>query len=457
MKGYFTMSTKETERISIMDSLIEKRTKQKHAAKQLGISVRQVRRIMKRYKREGKSGLIHKNRGKTGNRGVPIGKKEEIILLVKKHYSDFGPTLASEKLTEIHNISYSDETVRKIMTEGNIWLPKKKKVKNIHPYRERRACIGELIQLDGSPHRWFEDRGKPCTLIAFIDDATSRIMDGCFVDYEGTWILFEATRHYLKTHGKPLSFYVDKHSTFKINRQANIEEDLKDQQAQSQFARAMDNLGIEFIFANSPEAKGRIERLFETLQDRLVKEMRLSGIKTKEEGTRFFRETYIPKHNAKFAVPPKESANLHRTLLPVDDLGRIFTIQSKRRVSKDLIVRYKNSRYQLLPEAGYRYTLKHSNIILVENRKGRVYFMYKDKTIPSRVAVREVLRVKPVIIASSKEFRENSISIPSWDHPWRQAGLLAIELAKQRRETENRVCVLTDTDLGKKKLTNVPV
>ena len=223
MKGYLTMSAKEADRIAVMDKLIEKRIKQKHAGRVLNLSTRQIRRLMKRYRKEGKTGLIHKSRGKRGNRAIAESKKEEIVSLINKNYSDFGPTLASEKLVMLHDISFSDETIRKIMTEGNLWLPRKKKVRDLHPYRDRRACLGDLIQLDGSPHKWFEDRGPSCTLIAFIDDATSRIMDGAFVDYEGTFTLFEATEHYLKTHGKPLAFYVDKHSTFKINRQTNIE------------------------------------------------------------------------------------------------------------------------------------------------------------------------------------------------------------------------------------------
>ncbi|HLD41854.1 MAG TPA: ISNCY family transposase [archaeon] len=430
MKGYLTMSAKEADRIAVMDKLIEKRIKQKHAGRVLNLSTRQIRRLMKRYRKEGKTGLIHKSRGKRGNRAIAESKKEEIVSLINKNYSDFGPTLASEKLVMLHDISFSDETIRKIMTEGNLWLPRKKKVRDLHPYRDRRACLGDLIQLDGSPHKWFEDRGPSCTLIAFIDDATSRIMDGAFVDYEGTFTLFEATEHYLKTHGKPLAFYVDKHSTFKINRQTNIEEDLKDTQAQSQFSRAMDELNIEVIFANSPEAKGRVEKLFKTLQDRLVKEMRLKGIKTKEEGTRFFREEYIPFHNSKFAVPAREKANLHKPLLPTNDLNKIFTIQSKRQVSKDLIVRYKNSRYQLLPETGYRYTLKHAAVTIEENRQGKISFVYKDKTIPYRIAVKEVRHVKPVQVATSKDFTEKRIRIPDWNHPWRQMGRIQIELNK---------------------------
>lgn len=434
MKGYLTMSVKEADRIAVMDKLIDKRIKQKHAARQLHLSTRQIRRLMKKYKKEGKTGLIHKSRGRKGNRGITQAKKEEIISLIGKHYPDFGPTLAGEKLSELHGISFSDETIRKIMTWGNLWKPKSKKVKNIHPYRDRRPCLGELVQLDGSPHAWFEDRGLYCTLLAFIDDATSRIMDGMFVDYEGTWTLFEAAEHYFKLHGKPLAFYVDKHSTFKINRQANIEEDLKDKQARSQFSRAMDELGIEVIYANSAQAKGRVEKLFKTLQDRLVKEMRLRGIKTKEEGTKFFREEYIPFHNSRFAVLPREKANLHKSLLPTNDLNRIFTIRSKRIVSKDLMVRYKNSRYNLLPEHGLRYTLKHASVTIMERRSGKVSFIYKDKTIPHKFAVREIKKDNTSQIASSKKFRENRIVIPDWDHPWRQIGRVQLELNNQKED-----------------------
>lgn len=453
MKGFLTMSTKETERISVMDNLIERRIKQKHAARQLGISVRQVRRIMKRYKKDGAASLAHLGRGKVSNRTIPQQEKDRAITVIKERYHDFGPTFALEKLKEHHGIRFGVDTLRKEMINQGIWGAKKREIKDIHPYRERRACLGELVQLDGSPHDWFERRCPPCTLLAFIDDATNRIGDGCFVDYEGTWTLFEAAGHYLVIHGKPLTFYVDKHSTFKINRQASIEEDLKDQQAQSQFARAMDNLQIEVIFANSPQAKGRIENLFGTLQDRLIKEMRLAGIKTKEEGTRFFREVYLPKHNAKFAVLPREKANLHRPLLPTDDLQRIFTIQSHRLVSKDLIVHYKNTRYQLLPAAGYRYTLKHARITVEEKRNGRIVFCYKDKVIPSSVAVQETHRQKTPMVVSSKDFKENRIRIPSWDHPWRKQGRLAIELAKQRHEAENGLTVLT----GDGSINNNPV
>lgn len=303
------------------------------------------------------------------------------------------------------------------MIKEQLWKAHHRKEVVIHTYRERRPCVGELVQLDGSPHKWFEERALPCTLIAFIDDATSRIMDGAFVDYEGTFTLYGATQHYLETYGKPLSLYVDKHSTFKINRQATVEEELKDLLPQSQFARAMEELHMELIFAHSPEAKGRVERLFETLQDRLVKEMRLEGISTKEEGTRYFREVYIPNHNARFATVPKDVTNMHRVLLPFDDLSRIFTVQTQRHVSKALVVQYKNTRYQLDTTGAYRYLLQKQNILVEENKQGILVFRYKHKTIPYKIIGQILKQPKFMQVASAKSFQERQVLIRVKD-PW---------------------------------------
>jgi len=443
MKEVISMSTKETERISVMEDLLAKRIKQKHVAQKLGISARQVRRILKRYKQEKSKGLVHKSRGRVGNRAIPQEEQERIVTLIRKRYTDFGPTFALEKLREYHGINRSDETIRKIMIAADIWKPKQRKDMDIHPYRERKSCVGEMVQLDGSPHDWFEGRRPPCTLVAFIDDATSAIKDGAFVDYEGTSTLFDSTEHYLLLYGKPLALYVDKHSTFRVNRQATIEEELKDQQTRSQFGRAMDDFSVTLIFAHSPQAKGRVERLFETLQDRLIKEMRLAGISTKEEGTKFFREVYIPKHNAKFAVSAREPADMHRSLLASDDLSRIFTMQSKRKVTKDLIVQYKNTRYQLMPPTGYFYTLRGTTVVVEEDRKGNIVIRYKELIIPTTIAVQKIHKEESSQTVSSKEFKEDRVRIPGWDHPWRQARRLAIELAKQHHERENGVTVLT--------------
>lgn len=276
MKQIIAMSKKETTRITILDKLVARLIKQKHASKQLGISIRQVQRMVKRYKREGASGLTHLSRGQAGNRALSLEKKEQIIDLLKTDYPDFGPTFASENLFDRNSITISKETVRKLMISVNLWTVHSRKKVEIHTYRDRRPSVGELIQLDGSNHEWFEKRAPRCTLIAYIDDATSRIMDGEFADYEGTFTLFSATEHYLLIHGKPLSFYVDKHSTYRINRQATVDEELKDVLPQSQFGRAMSTLRIEVIFANSSEAKGRIDfntgsiRFLITCADRML-------------------------------------------------------------------------------------------------------------------------------------------------------------------------------------------
>lgn len=411
MRRGITMSTKEAERLSIIRNLIGGHTKQKCVAQQLGISVRQIRRLIRRYEQEGPEGLVHRGRGRRSNRAVTKSDRDKVASIIQERYSDFGPKLAQEKLVAKHNINYSVETVRQIMIEEKLWQPKERKLKETHPYRERRSCIGELVQLDGSPHDWFEGRADPCTLLAYIDDATSKIMDGKFAAYEGTFTFFEATEHYLMTHGKPLAFYADRHSTFKVNRQASVEEELRDRQPRTQFSRAMEELGITLILANSPQAKGRVERLFETLQDRLVKEMRLEGISGQEDGTRFLREVYIPQHNKKFAVAPHEKADLHRPLLPRDKLEKIFTVQLSRVVSKDLIVSYNKRHYQLRPPEGYRYSLRKAKVIVAEDRNGKVTIFYKDKQIPSTLSPRTATSLDTNQVVCAKSFNEGLVNI----------------------------------------------
>jgi len=412
MEKTITMSKKEAERIPTLDRLIRREVKQKDVAKVLNLSTRQVRRVLVRYRKEGIAGLVHKNRGRISNRAINQAEKDKAIDLIRKRYHDFGPTFANEKL-QGHGITIGVDTLRKEMIVQGVWKTRKKKAR-VHPMRDRRTNVGELIQLDGSPHDWFEGRSVPCTLIAFIDDATSRIMDGLFVEHESTFALFSATEHYLNTHGKPLSLYIDRHSTYKVNRQATIEEELRDTQEESQYQRAMGELGIVMIFAHSPQAKGRVERLFETLQDRLVKEMRLLGITGMAEGTRYVREVYIPEHNKRFAVEPKEQADLHRPL--TEDLSWIFTKQTQRRVSKDLVVRYKNKQLQLTPK-GQGYQLRNAKITVAEDSEGILTIRDKDKTIPHKTI--SVLPIKQVQVASAKTFTERQVHIPAPNHPWR--------------------------------------
>ena len=297
------MSGREFDRMQVIQNIIEKRVKQRHGAKQLGISVRQVRRLCRRVKREGKKGLIHGLRGHPSNHRLATGLLSKAVILVKRHYPDFGPTLAQEKLEQCQKIRVSVSALRQAMMNDGVW--KTRRQRPLHrSWRERRPCVGELVQLDGSDHDWFEGRGPKCVLLPYVDDATSRVLHGQFIDVEDTLNLMSATKNYLEVCGRPLAFYVDKDSIYKINRQSTIDEELRDAQPLTQFTRAMQELGIEVITANSPQAKGRVERGHGTHQDRLVKELRLAGISNKEQANSFVRDVYFPAHNARFGVAP---------------------------------------------------------------------------------------------------------------------------------------------------------
>jgi hypothetical protein len=258
-----TMSIKEIDKLKVIHEVLQKRLKQRQAARQLEISTRQVKRMCRQVRREGNRGLVHRLRGLPSNHQLKAGLLQEALGRVKALYRDFGPTLANEKLRKIHNIFMSLFTLRQGMIQACLWQPRKHKVKH-HAWRERRACVGELEQLDGSPHDWFEGRAPRCVLLIFIDDATSRILHGEFIPVEDTVSLLRAVWAYLLLHGRPLAFYVDKDSIYKINRQVTIEEELRDEQPLTQFTRAMKELGIEVITAHSPQAKGRVERGFKT-------------------------------------------------------------------------------------------------------------------------------------------------------------------------------------------------
>jgi transposase len=268
-----------------MQRLEEKRLKQREAAEILGISERHVRRLLRNYRRDGERGLMSKRRGKPSNNRLAREVVAKARDLIYERYHDFGPTLAQEKLLEIHGLKISRESVRRLMIAEGLWKPKKVKRMPVHQMRPRRACLGELVQIDGSPHAWFEDRGPKCSLLVFIDDATGRLMELFFTPVESTFSYFAATRRYLDNHGLPVAFYSDKDSIFKVNSKNALSGS-----GMTQFGRAMQNLAIELICANTPQAKGRVERAIETLQDRLVKELRLRDISTIEAANAYAPE-----------------------------------------------------------------------------------------------------------------------------------------------------------------------
>ncbi len=257
------MSDKELARFEVLRDLDHERLTAQAAADILGLSRRQALRLFKAYRTCGVDGLISKQRGRPSNRRKPDDVRVEALAIIRERYADFGPTLAAEKLRELHDICLGRETVRLWMAEAGIWATRKKRRSKVYQPRYRRDCVGELIQIDGSEHRWFEDRGPMCTLLVFIDDATSRLMHLQFVETESTFSYFAATKAYLEAHGKPVAFYSDKHSVFRVAKPGVTGDGM------TQFGRALNRLKIE-ICANSSQAKGRVERANKTLQDRLV-------------------------------------------------------------------------------------------------------------------------------------------------------------------------------------------
>lgn len=403
------LSKKEMSRVKIIHAVLEKQMTQVEAGKFLELSDRQVRRITVRVNKEGDQGIGHQGRGKPSNRGIAGEIKNRVLNLYRERYSGFGPTLAAEKLEEIDKITVSDETLR-------LWLkktgtPYKTRKKRPHrQWRQRREHLGELVQMDGSHHDWFEGRGPECVLMGYVDDATGEVF-GRFYDYEGTMPAMDSFKRYIERYGIPMSLYLDKHTTYKSTAKLTIEDELNGRERQmSQFERGMDELGVKVIHANSPQAKGRIERLFGTFQDRVLKEMRLSGIKSIDEANSFL-ETYLPSYNKKFRVLPTQATDLHRPFSDKRSLDQILCIRDGRTLRNDHTIGYNGTLYQIEDD------IKAEKVMVEERTDGSMYITYKDKPLRYREIttrpVREVAPPKPKIRIERK-------IKPSKDHPWRK-------------------------------------
>ena len=418
MDELLTMSKKELTRLEVMQKLEEKRMIQSEAAEVLDVSERHIRRLLKTYREQGEKGLISKRRGKPSNNRLAPELKQEAIDLLHSRYYDFGPTFANEKLREVHELTLSVESVRKIMIEEKLWKPRKVKRKPVHQLRPRRACLGELVQIDGSPHAWFEDRGPACTLLVFIDDATGRLMGLYFVPVESTFAYFAATRRYIARHGIPVAFYSDKHGIFRINAKNALSGS-----GMTQFGRAMSALDIEIICANTPQAKGRVERVNLTLQDRLVKELRLRGISTIEDANAFAPE-FIEDFNRRFAVQPRSNHDAHRPLLfSEDELDIIFSRQETRILSKNLTLQYHKVVYQIQTSRPI-YALRKAQVTVCENAQGDIAILYKGNPLDYSIFRKQqhqanVVMSKEIDTHLKKEKKPNK---PPPDHPWRQYG-----------------------------------
>src|SRR4030065_1556474 len=404
--------------------------KQKDAAELLLISDRQVRRVIKRVREEGDRGVAHRSRGKPSNRRLLEKTREKVIRLYRQMYNGFGPTLAAEKLFEIDGIKISDETLRVWLIGSGDWK-KARKSRSHRQWRERKHYIGEMVQMDGSRHDWLEGRGEELVLMAYIDDATNRVF-ARFYDYEGTIPAMESFKHYILKYGIPMSVYLDRHSTYKSTGKPTIEDELANKMPKSQFERALEELGVRVIHAYSPQAKGMIERLFKTLQDRLIKEMRLKGIRTKDEANEFLKH-YLKGHNKRFVFKPAKEGDLHRGIPKDADIDRILCIKTKRTPRNDFTISHDGNLYQITERVNGKEVIVEERVdgsmhIICDNRR------LKFKEITSRPVRDKVTEPKTI------QSKPKKVCIPPKEHPWRKNHAVNCYRHKDMRET-----LLTET------------
>lgn len=413
----------EIDRLRVIRDVLEGRLLQVQAAAQLRRSPRQVRRLCGRVEQEGAVGIRHGLRGKPGNHRLAKGVLERALKLVRTRYSDFGPKFANEKLAQLHGLVLSDSALRLGMIEACIWRARRPKPFH-RAWRPRKACFGEMVQVDGSEHDWFEGRGPRCTLMAFIDDATSKVVLARFGEAEDTLTLMRLAWEYLRRYGRPQSFYVDKDSIYKVNRQASLDEELRDEQPITQFTRAMDELGITVICANSPQAKGRVERLFKTLQDRLVKDLRLARVGSITGANAFLAAGYLDEHNRRFAEEPANKTDAHRKLLSTHKLDEILSLRTERTLFNDYTLQYQKRFLQVLVHQPVRVAPRDK--INVEIRlDGTTHLKFKGtylnfKPIDKR-PYRAILTTRPSLARQYDDPRTKGVgSTPAKNHPWRR-------------------------------------
>ena len=405
-KDIFKMSMKELKRIPVIHGVINKQITQQEAANILGLCRQQIGRITAKVRQKGEIALMHKSRGRPSHRARPIDIKNKILSLCNTTYQGFGPTFAAEKLFEIDKLYMHPDTLRKWFIEAKIDYKKRKALKH-RSWRPRRASFGHMVQMDGSHHKWLEDRGPECVLMGYIDDATGNCF-GLFYEYEGRMPAMDSFRRYIKKYGIPQSIYLDKYSTYKSTKKPTIEDELNNQKSLTQFARALSELGVNMIYADSAQAKGRVERSFETHQDRFIKEMRLKNITTIKGANKFAGSYYFPKHNRKFAVMAKDKANLHTPIPKGLNLDRIFCIKNKAALRKDFTIQYNNRFYQILdnPRTG--------KVQVEERLNGKVHIYHKEKELKFKIIDKRPQKLelprKPKRIYAPQ----------AKDHPWRQ-------------------------------------
>src|SRR6202162_4095607 len=372
-----SMSKEEFTRLDVLLRVQSGRLRVADACALMGLRRRQVFRLLRNLKQDGAPSLLSKRRGKPSNHRLPAEVRALALSIVRERYTDFGPPFAAEKLAELHGGSVSRETLRGWMIADGLWIDRRHRLAAPHQPRRRRECLGELVQIDGSEHAWFEDRGERCTLLAFVDDATSRLMQLRFVASESAFDYFRATRAYLEAHGKPVAFYSDKHGIFRVNAKDAVGGDRI-----TQFGRVLSELNIDIICANSPQAKGRVERAFGTLQDRLVKELRLARIATMG-GANALTAAFMADYNTRFGRAPANAKDLHRKLTAADDLSEVLAWREERTVTKNLTLHYDRMMLMLDPTPLAR-GLARKTVDVVNYPDGRFAVQFEGVSLPFR-------------------------------------------------------------------------
>lgn len=401
------MSVKELRRVHVIRQTREKKLTQVQAGTVLGLTPRHIRRLIERVEQAGDQGLAHRGRGKPSNRRIPETVKAKGLKLYAQRYGDFGPTLAAEKLAECHGITVSAETVRGWLRDTGVDHFTRRKRPH-RAWRERKAHVGELVQLDGSHHDWFEGRGSRCVLMAYIDDASSRVY-ARFYAYEGTIPALDSFTRYVRRYGVPLAIYADKHTTYQSPAPPTVDEQLAGVKPTSQFGRALSELGVELIPAHSPQAKGRVERLFKTFQDRVIKEMRLADVSTLEAANQFL-EGYLPSYNQRFTVPPAQVADLHRPRPASRELDRSLCIKTPRGLRRDWTVAHHGHLYQV------RTNVRATHVLVEERVDGTMRITHQGRPLAFHA-----ITARPVKVVEAKTVHPpQRLITPRPEHPWRK-------------------------------------
>lgn len=418
----FEMSSRDRDRLKVLSQVSSGHLSRIAGSRLLGLSERQFRRLLGRYETEGDSCVVHGLRGRSSNRSIPESVRSQALALIRDRYGDFGPTLASEKLSSEHGIELSRETVRQLMIAEGLWKPRRRRV--VHRrWRARRECFGELVQIDTSEHDWFEGRGESCVLVGMIDDATSHAYLRFFAS-DTSEANMRVLLEWLRLHGRPVAIYGDKASHFVVNRGTTVEEELHDRDPETQIGRALRELDIEYIAAHSPQAKGRVERLFGTCQDRLVKELRLREIGSIEEANALLDEEFLPLWSARFTQEPASSVDAHRSRKGFD-LSAILSHQEERVVRNDYTIRYRNETHQIARKS-VRAGLRGSRVLVEKRLDGTLRLGWRGQYLSHRrvAEVEAGASVRLGLPSAPSSTRKSSGSSkwrkPAADHPWRQ-------------------------------------